>query len=646
MALGDVIARISVIFGLETAAFEKGSRKAQREVEGLRGHMTTAAKAISGALAGMVSWELVKNWSEATQAAIDFAGGLGETAQQLGVTTDELQEYRYVASQTGIEQAAMDKALQKTTRTLGELASPTKAQAAAMDELGLSAKSLEGLGTGDFLSLLADKFQGLSAAEQAALGAQLGLGRSFQTLIPMLNEGSEGIEKMRAAAHKLGIVISEEAIKNADANADLLTTYEKIAEAQKNATLSQPENVRAYMEYRKAVTDFQVGLHKAIAEIINFGDSWEQATRDFGKNSGIQQFFKDFDRVVSDWAKRTHDQIAAFPRWIEEMVASVSRWMGGVLGRVWNDAIAKIKSVGAAFNWLTDVVVRHSYVPEMVDGIAAQMARLDAVMVKPAEKAADATARKFQALRDLMDRLFPEIGKANTFNDELARIKGSGMNDNEQEEAARRAWRIFTSGSPFGSGGMGGPDFGNDGGPLVQGIEATEDAIQRLADKSRVNTVRIADSFKDMANDTLSALSRVTNAVQGGGFLSILESVIGFGLQLGSMGVFGKTIAGNLNSTAKVKGFAAGTLSAPKGLALVGERGPELVSFRGGERVFSNRESGSMMGGMGGVMEIRPSPLFEVYVDGKLIQAAPAIASAGGQVGIARTAHRRSRQVG
>lgn len=38
-------------------------------------------------------------------------------------------------------------------------------------------------------------------------------------------------------------------------------------------------------------------------------------------------------------------------------------------------------------------------------------------------------------------------------------------------------------------------------------------------------------------------------------------------------------------------GFAGGTLWAPPGLALVGERGPELVRFRGGERVYNADET-------------------------------------------------------
>lgn len=43
-------------------------------------------------------------------------------------------------------------------------------------------------------------------------------------------------------------------------------------------------------------------------------------------------------------------------------------------------------------------------------------------------------------------------------------------------------------------------------------------------------------------------------------------------------------------------GFASGTESAPPGLHWVGERGPELVAFRGGERVFPHGQSMRMAG--------------------------------------------------
>lgn len=635
MALGDVIARLAVSLSLNTAAFEKGSRKAKQEVTGLQGHMTKAAKAIGGALAGMLAWDTVRAWGDATKAAIDFAGSLGETAQQLGVTTDELQEYRYVASQTGIEQAAMDKALQKTTRTLGELATPTKAQAAALKELGISAKSLEGLGTGDFIQLLGDKFKGLTAAQQAALGAQLGLGRGFQTLIPLLNEGAAGIAKMREEAHKLGIVISEEAIKNADVNADLLTTYEKIAEAQKNATLTLPENVRAYMEYRKAVTDFQVGLYKAISGVVAFGDAWDETIRDAGRRHGVQEFFRNFNEAASAWAKNTHDIIVAVPGYIRDMTVSIGRLITGTLGKIWDGALAKIRAVGSGFQWLYDVVVGHSYVPDMIDGIAAEMARLDSVMVAQAGRATSATADKFRDLRDTLDRLFPEIGKADAFNAELAGIENnSKLTDAQKDEAAQRLWREFSSGSPFGSGSKTAPDFGNMGGPLVDGIGATEDAIVSLTERAKVGTVAIAKSFADMAQNTLDSLGKLTSAIKGGGFWDILGAVVGLGVQLGQAGVFGKNVAGFLN---KVPAHAMGTSFAPGGLSLVGERGPELVNLPRGSKVIPN----SKIGGVTNNYYTLPSEEFWGRINAGHAQAA----QAGARGGEARIAYKQSRRV-
>lgn len=45
--------------------------------------------------------------------------------------------------------------------------------------------------------------------------------------------------------------------------------------------------------------------------------------------------------------------------------------------------------------------------------------------------------------------------------------------------------------------------------------------------------------------------------------------------------------------------FATGTENAPRGLALVGEKGPELVDFRGGERVYNNHNTEKMLANAG-----------------------------------------------
>lgn len=50
--------------------------------------------------------------------------------------------------------------------------------------------------------------------------------------------------------------------------------------------------------------------------------------------------------------------------------------------------------------------------------------------------------------------------------------------------------------------------------------------------------------------------------------------------------------------------FAVGTRNAPGGLALVGERGPELVNLPGGSQVIPATQTSQMLGGMGGKVEV------------------------------------------
>jgi SLT domain-containing protein len=60
-----------------------------------------------------------------------------------------------------------------------------------------------------------------------------------------------------------------------------------------------------------------------------------------------------------------------------------------------------------------------------------------------------------------------------------------------------------------------------------------------------------------------------------------------------------RTVGGKTTTStrvSKIKGYATGTRSAARGVALVGEKGPELINFKGGERVYNDKETANMMG--------------------------------------------------
>jgi|GEM_PF-2672389 len=140
---------------------------------------------------------------------------------------------------------------------------------------------------------------------------------------------------------------------------------------------------------------------------------------------------------------------------------------------------------------------------------------------------------------------------------------------------------------------------------IIAGKPMVDGAIGEMAQGTEVQAVRIADSLQDMVNKTVDAFRGMSDAIKGGGFLDILGSAVNLFMQLGSTGLFGKTIAGNINKTPSIPGYANGTNFAPGGLALVGELGPELVNLPRGSQVTTNRELRSMAGGGGGELSIR-----------------------------------------
>lgn len=90
----------------------------------------------------------------------------------------------------------------------------------------------------------------------------------------------------------------------------------------------------------------------------------------------------------------------------------VKLWLGEKLMAVFNWVRDKAKAVGDAFFQLYDRVVGHSYIPDMVEGVATWMAKLDKGMVAPAQSATQATGKAFEDLGVGVVSVFADIPAA------------------------------------------------------------------------------------------------------------------------------------------------------------------------------------------------------------------------------------------
>jgi len=100
------------------------------------------------------------------------------------------------------------------------------------------------------------------------------------------------------------------------------------------------------------------------------------------------------------------------------------------------------------------------------------------------------------------------------------------------------------------------------------------------------------DTMKNLAS-ALTAL--IVNAIKS---LDI-RSLLGWGGGGSSGGGFDPLDIVDPVGIRHIFGFANGTNAVPKGLAMVGEAGPELVKFRGGEQVLNNRNTNKALAEMG-----------------------------------------------
>lgn len=122
----------------------------------------------------------------------------------------------------------------------------------------------------------------------------------------------------------------------------------------------------------------------------------------------------------------------------------VKTWIWDRLNAIWEGVKTKIDTVKGWFFGLYDAVVGHSYIPDMVDEIGQNMARLQSLMVDPARAATTTTREAFRNLAGdvsgVLDRLFPLQAQLRSVLADMATLdkaRAAGQIDAGTYDAAR-----------------------------------------------------------------------------------------------------------------------------------------------------------------------------------------------------------------
>lgn len=599
----NLVGALKVVLGLDTGSFETGAARAAKrtnalgdDVEKLGRRVGTLTKLLGAAAIAAVGSQVFQTMSGLVKQGLDYASALGEQAQQLGVTTKELQEYRYAASQAGVEQETMDKSLAKLTLTIGKAAAGAKGPAAAFKELGISLKNADGslLTAGEAFPKIADGLAKISdPAKRAKIEVEL-FGKAGQQLDTMLAGGSASINNLRNAAHELGIVLSDKQIQNADDAADKLGQLKQVLEAQIAGVVA---------DNAKEIAILAEALAQLAAAAVQAAAGW-------AKLRGAQSKTKDEVKRAEAYLDKRTDLSPGTRAKAKGIARKLIEQRNGI-------TTDETSYAGGLFK-----IKRASLVP------TERNANYAGVGLAPGGPFDGFAPSSWTGGLSAINQI-SHSGNGADAGERLRRIAQSivaGMNSVTVATGEAGASIVRLS-----------SDFGEMGRQAVNNTAQASEGAQAMR-----------TSFEESAQGIIYALDRVAGSFQGGGFLDKLSAFLGLALQIkgtffagGGNGGGGST--GHSSSNRLPGRWSGGPVLAGRAY-MVGERGPELFMPGSNGGIVPNNALGA--GGGRAVNHYHFTGNLMTSEFWAMIQAGDRnAAQAGARGGEARVIRRQSRRV-
>lgn len=586
-----------------TGVFDAEGRKIEQRQAKLRKNIETSF----GSMGRFLSAVAVVGFA---RSILNMADALADSAAQLGITTQELQGLDYAARVSGASSEKLAQALSFLSDGLGEAQRGEGAMAKAMRDSGIQMGT-----TIEVLFDVADKVKAARTETEKMNIATTYLGaRGGKLMVSFLNQGADGLKRLQEEAAKKGQIWDAATLAKLDEAKDsfetLKSAFVTVAALPVSAFMSQLAKVLELLADGRVGAAFEKFINSGALQGATVGaaagsplglpgmvggglvgavggdalysgprvtnnseavpaEGWKlvngkrvplsslaaAASKTPSDRTAVPKAPSDMAKDLKDAARAAEILTAAQ----EDAQQGIADYQEAVrdTARVANDAL-----ITQAQGWSNYAEIQQSYI--------ADIARLDAESIQDRLEA-DLAALDARERADL-----EHLGELGQYAQKAAQVEAAY----EQQRVSRRAQTA----------------------EQLKAIEA-----QAAADTAQIqtNSIKLTDAARDGLMDigtaALHGFGSMKDAAAGA-----LEQIAQMILQmyvlkplveslLGPSGGGGGGFLGSLISS--IPGFANGTNSAPGGLAMVGERGPELVKLPRGSQVIPNAQIGRSVGG-------------------------------------------------
>ena len=195
----SVVTRLQAI-GVEK--YQSDMHKSAKSVEGIGASTDKTAtktgklRSSLGRMAGAFSvYKGAQYIKDAVKTTTDLAKATGGLQRITGMDTRTASGWVGVAKQRGVQSKQLNQGFVSLSKNISAAAGGSKTSAKAFAALGLDAANLKVQDSQTQMSMLADSFAALPAGVDKAALAQKLFGRQAQTMLPLLNQGSQKLNK-------------------------------------------------------------------------------------------------------------------------------------------------------------------------------------------------------------------------------------------------------------------------------------------------------------------------------------------------------------------------------------------------------------------------------------------------------------------
>lgn len=197
---------VTVDFTAETAAFTSELRKVNEHVKEFDSSLARIGEAAKIAFEAFAIAEVTAQIGEAIERSLEFGKSIELASQKAGAAAGAFSELNFAAKLSGVgidDLTTAFKFFQVNLASGGE-----KIQA-----LGVDLSVLRSLKPDEQFQLIAEAVAEITDPAEKAAAAVSVFGRSGANLLPLLNEGSEGIQKFRDEAIRTGAALSDSQVE-------------------------------------------------------------------------------------------------------------------------------------------------------------------------------------------------------------------------------------------------------------------------------------------------------------------------------------------------------------------------------------------------------------------------------------------------